>query len=146
MVELYLRLLERVLAPVLLVISVLLMARGHDLPGGGFIGGLLAAAAFALLILARGADAVRRAVGRWPARLPGIGLLIALSAALLPMATGRPFFQSLWVTLHLGSFTLKLGTPVAFDFGVFLAVLGVAVAFLLGLSHGVVEAPGKEQP
>jgi multisubunit Na+/H+ antiporter MnhB subunit len=58
MPELYLRLLDRVLTPVLLVLAVFLFMRGHNLPGGGFVAGLAAAAAFQLQILARGDDYV----------------------------------------------------------------------------------------
>jgi multisubunit Na+/H+ antiporter MnhB subunit len=54
MTEIYLRLVDRILTPILLLIAIFLFLRGHDLPGGGFIAGLVAAAAIELTILALG--------------------------------------------------------------------------------------------
>ena len=63
MPELYLRLLDRILTPILLVLAVWLFWRGHNQPGGGFIAALAASAAFQLQILSRGDDFVRSWVG-----------------------------------------------------------------------------------
>jgi len=141
MVELYLRMLDTLLAPVLLVLSVLLMLRGHDLPGGGFIAGLLATSAFALQILARGSDRVRATSGRWMTPMIGVGLTVAVVSAILGTIFGNTFFEGIWVTLELGPIKYKIGTPVTFDLGVFLTVLGVSVNFLLGLSQGIIGEP-----
>ncbi|MGL4648455.1 MAG: MnhB domain-containing protein [Caldilineaceae bacterium] len=141
MVEYYLRVLNYLLTPVLLLLSVVLLLRGHDLPGGGFIAGLLAAAAFALQILARGAEDVQQSTRRWMTPIIGIGLLVAVVSAMLGVVFGSAFFEGIWVTLAFGTIKYKIGTPVTFDFGVFLTVLGVSVSFLLGLSQGIVVAP-----
>jgi multicomponent Na+:H+ antiporter subunit B len=142
MVELYLRVLDYVLTPVLLVLSVILLLRGHDLPGGGFIAGLLATSAFALQILAHGAEQVRNTTGRWLTPVMGVGLIVAVGSALLGIVFGSTFFEGIWVTLHFGeNIKYKIGTPVTFDFGVFLGVLGVSVNFLLGLGQGIILAP-----
>ncbi len=134
MPELYLRLLDRVLTPVLLFLAVILMLGGHNNPGGGFIAGLFAAAAFELQILSRGDRYVRKTLGRYLHPLMGVGLLMAITAALLGMLQGG-FFKGLWWEGHLGPLTLELSTPLLFDIGVFCVVLSVVTSYLLGLSH-----------
>jgi multicomponent Na+:H+ antiporter subunit B len=140
-VELYLRLLDRILTPMILIVSAVLLLRGHDQPGGGFIAGLLVAAAFALQILARGADEVAAAIGQARRMLVAGGLLLAVASALYGLFVGGGFFRSVWWTIDVGPVHYKIGTPVLFDFGVFLVVIGVTVTFLLGLSESVITAP-----
>ena len=142
MPELYLRLLDRILTPVLLVLAVFLLLRGHNLPGGGFIAGLMAAAAFQLQILSRGRASVQRLVGPYLHPAIGLGLLIAVSAGAVGAVSSR-FFKGVWFALHLGPFgALELGTPVIFDLGVFLVVVSVVTSYLLGLSQ-VAEGDGS---
>lgn len=133
MPELYLRLLDRVLTPVLLFLAVILMLGGHNRPGGGFIAGLLAATAFELQILSRGDSFVRSAIGRYLQPLMGLGLLMSATAALLGVLQGG-FFKGLWWEGHLGTLTLELSTPLLFDIGVFCVVLSVVTSYLLELS------------
>jgi multicomponent Na+:H+ antiporter subunit B len=134
MSELYLRLLDRLLTPILFLLAAWLFLRGHNAPGGGFIAGLAAAAAIQLQILAVGDNVVRQRLGRILQPMTGIGLLCALSAALIGIAQGG-FFKSVWVFIPLGEFTLELGTPQLFDLGVMLIVFSVVVSFLLALSR-----------
>lgn len=135
MPELYLRMLDRILTPVLLILTLFLLLRGHNLPGGGFIAGLMAAAAFQLQILSRGEAVVRRQVGRFLQPGIGIGLLVAVSAGIAGVLdTG--FFKSLWFDIPLGLFGhLELGSPVIFDLGVFTVVVCVTTSYLLGLNR-----------
>ena len=63
MPELYMRLLDRTLTPILLLLALVLLLAGHNSPGGGFIAGLVVATAFQLQILSRGDEFVRKAVG-----------------------------------------------------------------------------------
>ncbi|NJN81066.1 MAG: hypothetical protein HC802_01445 [Caldilineaceae bacterium] len=63
MPELYLRVLDRVLTPVLMLVAVYLLLRGHNLPGGGFIAGLVATVALELQIISRGDAYVRNRIG-----------------------------------------------------------------------------------
>lgn len=134
MPELYLQLLDRVLTPVLLVLAVFLLLRGHNLPGGGFIAGLMAAAAFELQILSRGHEVVRDAVGPYLNSTIGLGLMIAASAGVVGVF-GSNFLKGVWFHVPLGPLgELELGTPVIFDIGVFLVVISVATSYLLGLS------------
>lgn len=135
MPELYLRLLNRILTPVLLLLSLYLLFRGHNLPGGGFIAGLMAAAAFQLQILSRGHESLRRTVGPYLNSGIGLGLAVAVCSGIVGLLDGT-FFKGLWFSLDLPLLGyLKIGTPVIFDLGVFLVVVSVATSFLLGLSR-----------
>jgi len=122
----------RALAPLVLVFSVFALLRGHNEPGGGFVGGLLGAAAFALWALAFGVDAARRKLRAEPRALVAAGLAVALAAGLAGPAAGLPFLGALWPAFSLPVLG-KLGTPVIFDVGVYLAVLGVALTVLFTL-------------
>ncbi|MEO0453619.1 MAG: Na+/H+ antiporter subunit B [Verrucomicrobiota bacterium] len=121
----------------LLVLSLLVLWRGHNLPGGGFIGGLLAASSFVLMTLAEGVNATRIKLRAEPVSLIGTGLLIAIFAALLPLFAGDTFFTGLW----LPSFELPvlgkihLGTPLIFDIGVYVTVIGFAMAVVFQLEE-----------
>lgn len=134
MPELYLRLLDRVLTPILLLLAAYLFLRGHNEPGGGFIAGLAAAAAIQLQILSVGDEPVRDRYGRYLHPLAGLGLLIALVAAIMGLLDGG-YFRSLWAKVQLGEVELELGTPLLFDVGVFLVVFAVIVSFLLTLAR-----------
>jgi multisubunit Na+/H+ antiporter MnhB subunit len=134
MPELYLRLLDRVLTPILLLAALWLLLRGHNLPGGGFIAGLAAATAIQLQILSRGDQFVRARLGRLLQPLTGIGLVLAATAAVIGLAQGN-FFKSAWVFFHIGAFELELGTPQLFDLGVFAVVVAVVSSYLLSLSR-----------
>ncbi len=89
MPELYLRFLDRILTPVLLLLAVYLFLRGHNAPGGGFIAGLVASVAFELQILSRGERFVRKRLGPYLHPLMGIGLLSAVVAALIGLSEAR---------------------------------------------------------
>ena len=129
MSTLILRTAARVLMPLLLLYGLFLLLRGHDAPGGGFAGGLVVAAAYSLSSFAFGAAAARRALIADPARLIGVGLLLAIGSGVLPVLTGRPFLTALWFAPGIG-----IGTPLFFDLGVFCVVIGVVLTmtFMLG--------------
>jgi multicomponent Na+:H+ antiporter subunit B len=125
--------LSRLIFGLLLLFSIFLLLRGHNLPGGGFVGGLVAAGAFVLQALAEGFAESRRRL-RLPARvIMGIGLLVAITSGILGMFYGYPFLTGIWTTEPLPLLG-KLGTPLMFDLGVYLTVLGVTcqVVFSLG--------------
>lgn len=134
MPELYLRLLDRVLTPVLLLLAVVLLLAGHNQPGGGFIAGLVVAAAFQLQILSRGERYVRDTIGPQLQPLIGVGLILAILAAWLGVWQGG-FFKGIWWKGHLGPLTIELGSPMLFDIGVFFVVLAVVTSYVLGLSQ-----------
>ncbi len=121
----------RLVMPVQCVFAVYLLLRGHNLPGGGFIGGLVLASALVLRVMVND----RRVMKQDLIVLVGAGLLVALSAAVMPMFVDRPFFTGLWAgEIWLPAIgKLKLGTPLLFDTGVFLVVTGVGAKILLVL-------------
>ena len=127
----------RLLMPLLLLFAVFLLLRGHNQPGGGFVGGLVVAASFVLYSIAFSVDAARRALLVRSSTLLGIGLLIALVSGLPAVVLGQPFMTSMWTTIALGSKTLDVGTPLVFDIGVFLAVIGVGLTIVFTLAEAV---------
>ncbi len=127
----------RVLMPLLLLFAVFLLLRGHNQPGGGFVGGLVVAASFVLYAIAFSVDAARRALPIRPSRLLGVGLLVALSSSLPAALIGRPFMTAIWTEIAAGSTSLAVGTPLIFDVGVFLTVIGVVLTIVFTLSEAV---------
>ena len=120
----------RLLMPLLLVFAVFLLLRGHNQPGGGFVGGLVAAAAFALYAIAFGVQRARQALLVRPLTLLGAGLSIALLSGVPAVLRGQPFLTALWAPR-----SLPLGTPAAFDVGVFLVVAGVVLMMIFSLAE-----------
>ena len=125
----------RVLMPLLLLYAAFLLWRGHNAPGGGFVGGLVAAAAFVLYSLTAGVAAGRRALGIDPSTLLSSGLAVALCSGIPGLLAGRPFMTALWTELHIGTLEVALGTPLLFDVGVFLAVMGVVLTIVFTLAE-----------
>ncbi|MFO7634214.1 MAG: MnhB domain-containing protein [Caldilinea sp.] len=142
MTEIYLRLVDLILTPILILIAIFLFLRGHDLPGGGFIAGLVAASAIELTILARGTEVTRDRYGPWLVPLVGAGLATAVTAGLIGMYGGG-FFRGIWVEFYVAGEKIKLGTPQLFDLGVMLVVVGMAITYLLRLSEAAESAVGQ---
>ncbi|RDI96338.1 Na+/H+ antiporter subunit B [Meiothermus sp. QL-1] len=122
---------SRFLFALLLLLSVFLLLRGHNEPGGGFIGALVAVGAYALYALAHGVEAARRLLPLPPLRLVGWGLLLALLSGLPALFAAKPFMTGVWFTL-LG---VKVGTPVIFDLGVYLTVFGALLSAIFDLEE-----------
>jgi multicomponent Na+:H+ antiporter subunit A len=120
----------RLLMPLLLLFAVFLLLRGHNEPGGGFVGGLVAAAAFALYGIAYGVERARRALLVDPLTLLGGGLLIALASGVPAALRGQPFLTAQW-TLD----PVALGTPALFDIGVFFVVAAVVLMMVFSLAE-----------
>ena len=134
MTSLILRTATRVLMPLLLLFAVFLLLRGHNAPGGGFVGGLVVAAAFVLYAIAYGVQAGRRALRVDPATLLGAGLLVALGSGIPAVLLGRPFLTAVWITVGIEPVAVDVGTPLVFDVGVFLAVIGVVLTIVFTLA------------
>ena len=136
MTSLILRTATRLLLPLLLLFSLFLVVRGHNDPGGGFSGGLVAAAAFVLYRFAFGAEEARRALPVDSQALIGVGLLVAVGSGSLPLLAGRPLMTGLWGRVPVPGFgDLDVGTPLLFDVGVYLTVVGVALLIILPLAE-----------
>lgn len=125
----------RVIGPVLLLLSLVILYRGHNLPGGGFIGGLMAASAIILQALAVGWKITERKLWVEPITLITLGLLLAMLSGCFGPLQGLPFMTGLWLPAFelplLGK--VKLGTPLLFDVGVYLAVIGFTLKCALSL-------------
>ena len=138
MTSLILRAATRFMLPLLLLFSVFLLLRGHNQPGGGFSGGLVGAAAFALYALAFDVRTARLALWIDPRTFIGSGLLLALGSGVAALAMGQPLLAhgSFWLKAAIPGFgTFELGTPLLFDGGVYLVVLGVALNIILPLAE-----------
>lgn len=124
----------RYLLPLLLLFSIFILLRGHNDPGGGFVGGLLAAAAFALYAIARGVEEARRLLRIDPRTMIGLGLLTAVSSGLLALTIGLPFMTGMWSEQEVPVLG-KVGTPLMFDFGVYLVVIGITLLIIFSLAE-----------
>lgn len=116
----------KMLFPVILGLSILVLYRGHNLPGGGFIGGLLGAASFIFLGIGDSMAVAKKKLRIDPVVLLGIGLGLALASAIPGLLAGGYFMKGLWLpdfTLPLLG-TIHVGTPLIFDVGVYLTVMG----------------------
>lgn len=121
---------------VMLVFSAFVTLRGHNDPGGGFIGGLIAASAIAIYGIAMGPDAARRALKADPLAYAGFGVAIAGLSGMLSLAFERPYLTSLWAEFNIGETAVALSTPMVFDIGVYFVVLGTISAIALALEDG----------
>ena len=130
-----LRVATRMLVGVILVFSVYLFFRGHNAPGGGFSGALVAGTGLSLFAITEGAAKVRRALRFDPLLLVSAGLLLALGAAMFAVLDGRPLLTGLWWPLRAAGEKPFIGTPLLFDAGVFLVVFGTVLALLLRLEE-----------
>lgn len=138
----------RVVQPILLIVSLFILFRGHNEPGGGFIGGLVAAAGVALLAFAEDVVGARKALRIDPRHLVGVGLLIALGSGLwapiLGQMRGIPlnFLEGVWEPSKQPLPIIgKLGTPLVFDIGVYLVVIGVVtlIVFTMFEEGAIIE-------
>lgn len=113
------------------IFSIYLLLRGHNNPGGGFVGGLVAASTVLLYAIANGVESARRLLRVDPRTIALVGVGIALAAGVLAIINDLPFLTGLW-TFPGG---LPLGTPLLFDVGVFFAVLGAVATLVLALEE-----------
>ncbi len=130
-----LRTTARLLKPLLVVFSVLVLLRGHNAPGGGFVGGLLAAAAFALEAISAGVVSARRALRIRPQTLLGMGLSVAALSGMAGLFAGKPFLEDRSLTIAVPGGKLSLSTVLAFDAGVYLVVLGAVLLIIFTLAE-----------
>ncbi len=128
----------RMLIALMLVFALFILWRGHNEPGGGFIGGLIAAVAFALHGLAFGAKEMRKLLIADPRTIIAAGLATAVVSGLFALFKDGgplPFMTGAWYITYTetGEKGFAIGTPVLFDVGVFLVVVGGIVAMVQSL-------------
>lgn len=134
--SLFFRYVARLMMPVLLMFSLFLLLRGHNQPGGGFVGGLAASSSIILMTLAYGADEVRERLRVDFLRAMFFGLAIALVAGIVGFVTGIAFQDALWWKPYIqGLGRLELGTPLLFDVGVYVVVFSVTSSIVMNMAE-----------
>lgn len=122
------------LIPLLLIFSFFLLLRGHNEPGGGFVGGLIAASAYALNTIANGIDDTKKILKVNPLFFISIGLLIALLSGIISLLIGEIFMTGIWAKYDVPVIG-KMGTPILFDIGVYLLVFGIVTKIIFSLAE-----------
>ena len=131
-----LQLTARLVLPVLLMFSIIVLLRGHNEPGGGFVAGLIAASGLALHAMSFGPAPTRRLMRVDLHHMLAMGVALAGLSGLIAVVSGGTYMESRWAELDvpwLGH--LKVGTPMMFDLGVYIVVIGVAMMMILSLAE-----------
>ena len=122
------------LLPLLILFSIFLLIRGHYLPGGGFVGGLVASIAFVLHSFAYSPAQTLKMFSIKPFFVIPTGLMMCFFSGLLPTLAGYPFMSGVWFAdnvVAIGSF----GSALIFDLGVYMVVIGVVLTILFTISE-----------
>ncbi|WP_133127393.1 MnhB domain-containing protein [Legionella nagasakiensis] len=128
--SLILQTISRLLLGWMLLFSLWLLLRGHNAAGGGFIGGLLAASACSLYLLAYGRQRLLTIIRFQPLIWLSSGLFLLLLSGLWGILAGKAFLTGIWLKT-----TAWLNSPLLFDVGVYLVVCFSILAVLEGLER-----------
>lgn len=118
--------------PLLLLFSLFLLVRGHDSPGGGFIGGLIASCGLALYAITHGSRETLKLLPTKPHEVGLIGLFLVLIAGLMGFIHQGAFLESSRLSIEW-SVIGKPGTTLIFDTGVYLVVIGTISSVVFSL-------------
>ncbi|MFO7743829.1 MAG: Na+/H+ antiporter subunit B [Psychroflexus sp.] len=125
------------LLPVLLLFSIFILLRGHYLPGGGFVGGLVAAIAFVLDAFSNGLDKTKGILKFHPGFLMPLGLLVAFFSGISPILfADLPLMTGLWAEDPIPVIG-RIGSALFFDIGVYLVVIGASLTIIFTISESV---------
>ncbi|MBQ1203079.1 MAG: Na+/H+ antiporter subunit B, partial [Loktanella sp.] len=126
---------SRLLVALLTVFSIYMLLRGHNQPGGGFIGGLIAAIGFVIFAIACGTDDARKVLRFRPTDIAAVGLGMALFAGIMAAIWSDAFFTGQWLFINATPEDkgIPLSSVLIFDVGVFLVVLGSVLAIVFAL-------------
>jgi multicomponent Na+:H+ antiporter subunit B len=139
--DLILKTTTTIIAFIILSFSIYLFFAGHNAPGGGFIGGLMTAAAIVLLYIAFGMRTMRSVLIWNPTAFIGIGLLIAITTGIGSFFFGVPFLSQTFGHFHFPIFgDVELATAMLFDLGVYLTVIGVTMTIILTIAEDQEES------
>ena len=133
----------RVLMPLLIILSLYVLWRGHNAPGGGFIGGLLAVIAIALYAIASSISEAKRLLRFDPLSIAGVGLACAVGAGVWGVVAGGAFLEGVWPFYEYvkgeGTQGVPVGSILLFDTGVYLTVLGAVSTIIFSLEDAVYQ-------
>ncbi|NLN25917.1 MAG: Na+/H+ antiporter subunit B [Bacteroidetes bacterium] len=122
------------LLPLLLLFSIFILLRGHNLPGGGFIGGLIAAIAFVLHAFANGLNRTKKLIKVHPGFIMPFGLAVSFLSALVPLLSNAPFMTGIWASDPIPVIG-HIGSTLFFDLGIYITVLGVTLTIIFTISE-----------
>jgi len=126
---------SRIVRTLLIFFALIALLRGHNHPGGGFIGGMLAGLSIAFRGFAYNITAADEMTKFKPHYYVALGLIIVLISVIPSLYLHDYFMQGEWFKISIGEWQLKIGTPLVFDIGVFFVVIGVSVLFLFSLKR-----------
>ena len=119
----------------MLTFAIIALIRGHNSPGGGFIGGLLAGLSMVYKVYSYDFQTARQDLILKPMHYLAIGLTTIILSALPSLVKGLDFMSGVWWKIGSSEFfELKIGTPFIFDIGVFFSVIGVVLLFMFSLN------------
>lgn len=137
----------RLLYPSIIVLSLYFLFAGHNQPGGGFVGGLAAAAAISLRYVSGGVAAVRNSFRLHPWTIIGSGLAISVGTAIFPMLLGGAILEHGTLKIHpplLGE--VKATSALPFDVGVYAIVIGLALMIFEAFGEDAKEELDMVEP
>ena len=134
------------LFPFILTCALYLLARGHNLPGGGFAGGVTASIAIILLYMANGTRSVEARLHVQPVRWIAAGLLCAAATGAAAWLFGYPYLTTHSSYLDLPIIgEIPIASALLFDIGVFAVVVGTTVLILIALAHQSIRTPAARR-
>lgn len=134
--DLILRMMTNIVVFIIFGFSLALFFAGHNAPGGGFVGGLVAASGFSLIFLAYGIDVLKRVFKIEANTVIVIGILIALLTASGSFFFGVPFLSHTFAHVYVPFFgDIELTTALLFDLGVYVTVVGVAMLIIMSIAE-----------
>lgn len=134
MTSILLRSVARIILPLAFLVAAHLLMRGHNLPGGGFVAGLMAASALILQFVATDRSSAESGLPRRPETLIWLGLLVATGSAIASLLLGFPLLTHTTFAIDLPLLGhVEIATAMFFDIGVFLVVSGITLAILIAI-------------
>ena len=122
----------------IILFALYILLRGHNAPGGGFIGALITCAGFVLHQFSFGVEKTRALLRVNPITLMKVGLLCGVGAGFVAVLSGLPFLTGIWLPAYLeGETALPISSVLLFDVGVYLTVIGAIMTILLALEEDV---------
>ncbi len=123
------------LLPLLLLFSAFILLRGHYLPGGGFVGGLVASIAFVLHAFANGLENTQSLLRIHPGFFMPAGLTLSFFSGLAPMLLDNlPFMTGLWFSTPVPVIGM-VGSALFFDIGVYFVVIGATLTIIFTITE-----------